>query len=181
MGVGNQGWVVLVVCSDTHGTDDAELTGRTAAAVAEADCVVHAGDFTTGAVLDAFHDASARLHAVHGNADDAAVRDRLPAARTVTYEGVRFAVTHRRDGGATALSLFGRERGADAVVFGHSHRATVSEGPVTLLNPGSHADPRGGRATHAELTPVAGEDGVLAGEIRTVDGEVVESFTVEGA
>ncbi|MFB6108059.1 MAG: metallophosphoesterase [Haloplanus sp.] len=189
---------MLVVVSDTHGRADHRLTDRTLAAVREADVVVHAGDFTTPAVLDSFHEVAARLVAVHGNADDAAVSDRLPDATTLTYAGVRVAVTHTRRGGATALSLFGRERGADLVVFGHTHRPTVRSpdaGP-TLLNPGSYADPRGNRAAHAELRPVDAEDGNgdagagergdsetpatggLRGVLRSPSGDELETFRV---
>ncbi|MFB6127258.1 MAG: metallophosphoesterase [Halolamina sp.] len=168
---------MLVVCSDTHGRNGPGLDGRTAEAVADAELVIHAGDFTTAAVLDAFRER-ADVRAVHGNRDDAAVRDRLPSALTVEYAGVRFAVTHTRRGGPTALSLFGRERDADCVVFGHSHAPTVGEADgLTLLNPGSHADPRGNRAAHAELEPTA--DG-LRGRLVAVSGEVFDRFEIGG-
>jgi hypothetical protein len=166
---------MLVVLSDTHGDADPRLRGRTATAVSRADRVVHAGDLTAEPVLDALADR-APLLAVHGNADDPAVRERLPPTRTLTYEGVRVVVTHTHDGGATALSVLGRARDADLVVFGHTHRPTVLEGPPTLLNPGSHADPRGGPATHAELRSTAAG---LAGAVRTVEGDVVERFEIE--
>jgi hypothetical protein len=167
---------MLTVVSDTHGADGHRLTGRTLAAVREADVVVHAGDFTTEAVLDAFHEEADRLLAVHGNADGAGVRGRLPDARTVEYGGVRLAVTHTRRGGATALSMFGRERGADAVVFGHTHRPTVdASGPTVLLNPGSHAEPRGHRVAHAELEA----DGAgLRGRLATPADETLDRFRI---
>jgi putative phosphoesterase len=164
---------MLVVCSDTHGTDDARLTGRTREAVDAADLVVHAGDFTTPAVLDAFRDRATRL----------------PPAATMTYAGVRIAVTHTERGGATALSLFGRQRGADLVVSGHTHRPTVDtpEAGPTLLNPGSHADPRGHRAAHAELH-AAGSDAAppeapdaeagLVGVLRSPEGAVLGRIRV---
>jgi putative phosphoesterase len=167
---------VLVVCSDTHGTDDPRLSGRTREAVEAAEVVIHAGDFTTPTVLENFRAATNRLYAVHGNADAPSVGDRLPEARVVEYEGVSFAVTHRRRGGETALSLFGRERGADVVVSGHTHRPSVRPGTPLLLNPGSHADPRGNRPGHAELVPTA--EG-LDGRIRTPDGTTIEEFSVE--
>jgi putative phosphoesterase len=168
---------VLVVLSDTHGADGHRLRDRALAAVREADLVVHAGDLTTETVLDALHEEADRLLAVSGNRDDPGVADRLPAARTFEYGGVRFALTHTRRGGATALSLFGRERDADVVVFGHSHRPTVTEteGP-TLLNPGSHADPRGNRPAYAEV--VEDSEG-LRGRLRTPAGESVETFRLE--
>lgn len=167
---------MLVVVSDTHGTDSHRLTERTLEAVREADLVVHAGDFVTEEVLDAVRAEAETLRAVHGNNDDEAVRSRLPATRTVEYGGVRFAVTHTRRGGATALTLFGRERDADAVIFGHSHRPEVhASGPLVLLNPGSHAQPRGHRAAHAELD--ATEEG-LRGRLVTPGGEVFEQFQI---
>jgi putative phosphoesterase len=181
---------MLVVCSDTHGSDDPHLTGRTREAVAAAGLVIHAGDFTTPTVLDAFRRAADRLVAVHGNADDGTVRARLPPAASTTYAGVPIAITHTERGGTTALSLFGRERGAALVVSGHTHRPTVADGdgPI-LLNPGSHADPRGNRPGHAELwavdddlppvvrdadRPASG----LVGVVRTPDGDVIDRIRV---
>jgi putative phosphoesterase len=182
---------MLVVCSDTHGIDGPRLTGRTREAVAAADLVVHAGDFTTPAALDGFRAAAARLVAVHGNADTSAVTSRLPPAATTTYAGVPVAVTHTERGGETALSLFGRQRGAALVVSGHTHRPSVDvpEAGPTLLNPGSHADPRGNRAAHAELWAPGEEvvpdsvdrrddDADLVGAIRTPGGDVVDEFGV---
>lgn len=166
---------MLVVLADTHGTDDPRLDGRTAEAVAAADRIVHAGDLTTERVLAALGDR-APTHAVHGNADGAAVRERLPPTRTLTHGGVRIVVTHTHEGGATALSLLGRSEGAALVVTGHTHQPSVVEGTPTLLNPGSHAEPRGGPATHAELRAT---DAGLAGEIRSVDGEVIARIEVE--
>lgn len=169
---------MIAVLSDTHGEDGHELRGAAREVVADADLVVHAGDFTSEAALDAFHDASDRLFAVHGNADDPAVTDRLPKARTFEEAGLRVAVTHRQRGGTTGLSLFGRERNADLVISGHTHQpAVVDTGDVVLLNPGSHADPRGNAAAHAELVPT---EGGVCGRIRDRDGGVLREFGVEG-
>lgn len=165
---------MLTVVSDTHSTDGHRLHGRTLEAVREADLVVHAGDFMVEPVLDAFETESAAFRGVYGNNDDAAIRSRLPEARTVDYEGLRFAVTHTVRGGNTALTLFGKQREADAVIFGHSHRPTVDRsGELPLINPGSHAQPRGHRPAHAELEPAG--DG-LRGRLVTPDGEVFERF-----
>ncbi|PSP32838.1 hypothetical protein BRC63_10985 [Halobacteriales archaeon QH_10_70_21] len=68
---------MLVVCSDTHSRESPRLEGRTETAVEEADLVVHAGDFTTGAVLEAFQ-ARCDLRGVYGNNDRPAIRERLP-------------------------------------------------------------------------------------------------------
>ena len=168
---------MLVVVSDTHGTEGHRLRGRTLEAVEAADLVVHAGDFYREPVLDAFETAAARLRAVFGNNDGATVRDRLPEVRTVEYDGVRFVVTHRHRSGDTGLVMLARGRDADAVICGHSHRPRFDGSTaVPILNPGSHAQPRGNRPAHAELTPDDG--GGLDGRLVTPDGDVFERFRV---
>jgi hypothetical protein len=169
---------MLVVVSDTHRTDRPGLTASLREAIRSAALVVHAGDFTTEAVLDGFRSVSREFHAVHGNRDTWPVEDQLPAAHTLEFGGRRIAVTHTQRGGETGLRYFGAEREADLVVSGHTHRPHVeTDGDVALLNPGSHTSPRGAEATYAVLRSV---DGGLAGEIRTENGEVRRQFVLEG-
>ncbi|WP_066411820.1 metallophosphoesterase [Halorubrum aethiopicum] len=167
---------MLVVVSDTHSTDDPKLRGRTREAVEAAEVVVHAGDFYREPVLDAFERAADSLRAVFGNNDGAAIRERLSEVRTVEFGGVRLAVTHRHRSGDTGLVMLARGRDADAVVCGHSHRPRFDDSTaVPILNPGSHAQPRGNRPAHAELEPT--DDG-LDGRLVTPDGEVFERFRI---
>ncbi|MFP4529725.1 MAG: metallophosphoesterase [Halodesulfurarchaeum sp.] len=169
---------MIVVVSDTHRTERPGLDGHLAEAVSRADRVIHAGDFTTEAVLDGFHAATDALLAVAGNRDDPAVTARLPEARTLDLHGFTIALTHTQAGGQTGLSYFGAEREADLVISGHTHRPHVvqGDGPV-LFNPGSHADPRGGEPTYGTLEVTAG---TLAGTIRTVSGTDEQGFRLEG-
>ncbi|QLG60645.1 metallophosphoesterase [Halorarum salinum] len=170
---------MLTVVSDTHATDAHRLRGRTLEAVREADRVIHAGDFYREPVLDAFLAENESLFGVVGNNDDTPIRERLPHERVVAYEGAAVAVRHRSRSGATGLAMFGRERDADLVVFGHSHRPEFDDSAgVPLLNPGSHAQPRGNRPAHAELEPSADGNG-LDGRLVTPDGDVFERFTVD--
>lgn len=167
---------VLAVISDTHAADGHALRGRTLAAVREADAVVHAGDLSREPVLDALTDVNDTVYAVAGNNDDSALRERLPGERVVGHEGATVAVRHRSRSGSTGLVLFGRERDADLVVFGHSHRPEFDDsGAVPLLNPGSYARPRGNPPAHAELERTA--EG-LAGELRTPEGDLLEAFEI---
>jgi putative phosphoesterase len=169
---------VIVALADTHSTDGHRLDERTLEAVREADLVVHAGDLTTETVLDAFAAECRAFVAVHGNNATPAVRDRLPAERVVVHEGVRIALTHGDDRDETGLGLFGRQGRADLVISGHSHRpGVVDAGAVTLLNPGSHADPRWYRPGYAELT-VDTDSGCLDGRLHDPDGTVFEEFRV---
>ena len=164
---------MLTVISDTHGTDGHRLTGRTLEAVRAADRVVHAGDFTTAAVLEAIEAEAASLTAVTGNNETRAVRSRLPAVATLEWAGLRFVVAHGHEHSETALGMLARQEDADVVVVGHSHRPEIADldGRV-LLNPGSYADPRRYRPAHAELTADP-----LRIELRSPDGETYESVT----
>jgi len=166
---------MLTVISDTHGTDDHRLTGHTLDAVRSADRVVHAGDFTTEAVLDAVDAEASALTAVAGNNETAAVRERLSAVETVEWEGFRILVVHGHNHSETALGLLANQEAADVVVVGHSHRPELStiDGRL-LVNPGSYADPRLYRPAHAELDV---ESGVLRVRLRSPDGETFETVT----
>jgi len=168
---------MLVVLSDTHGRESTRLHGRTETAVAAADLVVHAGDFVTGEVLDAFR-ARCDLRGVYGNNDPPSVRERLPADRVVEWSGLRIFVVHGHEHTETALAMAGRQSSADLVVFGHSHEPGVEEGPVPLCNPGSHAEPRWNRPAHGELT-WDDDAGLARGRLVEPSGETVEQFVVE--
>ncbi len=167
---------MLVVLSDTHSRDGTRLAGRAAEAVDEAEVVAHAGDFVTEGALDAFHDAAETLRAVHGNVDEAAVTERLPAVREFEYAGVRVALAHGHEHSETGLAMLGRERDADLVAFGHSHVPGVERaGDPVLLNPGSHADPRGNPAAHTEIEPAAAG---VSGRVVERDGSVLHEFAI---
>lgn len=148
---------MLAIVSDTHGTTDHRLDERTLRAVREADVVIHAGDFTTEAVYDAFEAEATDLVAVTGNNDELAVAERLPSVATVDWEATRFLVVHGHEHSETGLSMLARQEEADVVVVGHSHRPELSELSGRLLvNPGSHADPRRFRPGHVEVEATAG-------------------------
>lgn len=167
---------MLAVLGDTHRGAGHGLEGRTRAAIRAADAVAHTGDFTSPAVHDALAAECDRLHAVAGNNDDPALASRLPARTVFDAEGLTIALVHGHDHSAQALSLLGRAAGADLVAFGHSHRPEVqATAEVTLLNPGSHAAPRGHRPAHAELEAASGR---VDGRLVEPDGTVVETFSV---
>lgn len=167
---------MLVVLGDTHRDEGYGLEGRTLEAVRAADVVAHTGDFTTAAAYEAFEAVCAELHAVAGNNDDAELRASLPSRATLDAAGLVLVLVHGHEHTVQALSLLGREAGADLVCVGHSHKPGVERAAgCTLLNPGSHAQPRQFRPAHAELQP--GPDGV-DGRLVTPDGTILETFRV---
>lgn len=114
-------------------------------AVAEADVVVHAGDWVCVQLLDTLLARATRLIAVVGNNDGPSLSARLPDIATAELDGVRLAVVHETG------PARGREQrcaarfpDTDLLVFGHSHIPwdTVAPTGLRLLNPGSPTDRR---------------------------------------
>lgn len=136
----------LVLVADTHLPKRAKaLPAALWAAIADADIVIHAGDWVDEATLDAFEDRAPRLVGVAGNNDGPELHARVPEVARVEIEGQRWAVVHET--GAKQ----GRERrmesafpDVDVLVFGHSHIPWDSTAPngMRLLNPGSPTDRR---------------------------------------
>ncbi|HYN30892.1 MAG TPA: metallophosphoesterase [Dermatophilaceae bacterium] len=112
--------------------------------VGRADVVVHAGDWTSPALLDALEAGSRALVGVWGNNDGPELRARLPEVARVTLGGVRVAVVHET---GRAKGREERMRVAfpdvDLLVFGHSHIPwDTTHSGLRLLNPGSPTDRR---------------------------------------
>ncbi|MEU8515233.1 metallophosphoesterase [Kitasatospora sp. NPDC048722] len=150
----------LLMTSDTHlPTRARRLPPVLLDAMADADVVFHAGDWVDTDTLDLFEARSARLVAVHGNNDGAALRARLPEVARVELQGVRFAVVHE-----TGPAKGREERcevrfpDADVLVFGHSHIPwdSFAPGGLRLLNPGSPTDRRR-QPTTTYLTALVGD------------------------
>jgi putative phosphoesterase len=112
-----------------------------------ADLVLHGGDLSTATVLDELRALGPPVEAVHGNADEPALRALLPKEHVVEIERVRIGIIHVPGPAAgREARLAGRFPGCDAVVFGHTHVPVVEQvDGVWLLNPGSPTERR--RAT----------------------------------
>jgi len=141
---------VIAIIADTHMPRGARrLPDRCAELIAAAEAVVHAGDFFAMPALEAIEALNPRLHAVHGNVDEPALRSLLPETLTLGLESGRtLAVVHDAGPARGRLArLRGRFPEADAVVFGHSHLPLHEEGEGELagfqiFNPGSPTERR---------------------------------------
>jgi putative phosphoesterase len=138
--------VRLLLIADTHVPKRArDLPGQVWDEVADADVVLHAGDWVEPPLLDALEAKSKRLVACWGNNDGAELRRRLPERADATLGGLRFTVVHQT--GATTgreVRMANEYPDTDVLVFGHSHipwDTTASTG-LRLLNPGSPTDRR---------------------------------------
>jgi putative phosphoesterase len=136
----------LVLTADTHLPNRArDLPDELWTAIADADVVLHAGDWVDVSLLDALESLAKRVIGVYGNNDGPDLRARLDEVVHVELAGVRFAMVHET-GPAS-----GREKRCavsfpevDVLVFGHSHIPwdTTAANGLRLLNPGSPTDRR---------------------------------------
>jgi uncharacterized protein len=137
--------MLIAVLADTHiPRGSRQLPERCARLIARADAVIHAGDFTAENVLAELESRGAPVYAVHGNVDEPALRERLPATLEVEIDRVRIAVVH--DAGPRAgrvERLRARFPNADCVIFGHTHLPEHARaGRFQIFNPGSPTERR---------------------------------------
>ena len=125
-----------------------------------ADLILHTGDHSSLASLEALRALGPPVEAVHGNADEQTLRRLLPAELTVEAGGMRLGMTHEpgpRAGREERLAT--RFPGCAAVLYGHTHAPQVERhGRTWILNPGSPTERRRSPAwTMLELRIEAGE------------------------
>jgi uncharacterized protein len=137
--------VRIAVIADTHmPRGRRRLPDECVEAIAAADLVIHAGDFTGPEAHAEVQAIGPPLVAVHGNVDAPEVRAALPERTSFDAEGVRVAVVHDAGPRRGRLGRLRREfPDADAVVFGHSHLPLhESDAGFQIFNPGSPTERR---------------------------------------
>ena len=155
----------ILIVSDTHGREQnlAEALKRTG----HIDQLIHLGDVEGGAerIRKLAGDVPAAI--IAGNNDFFCD---LPDERTFTLGPYRVWMTHGHGyfvyGGTLYLKKEARKRGADIVMFGHTHKPCIEqEEGLTVLNPGSLSLPRqeGHRPTYIVME--IADDGELSLEL----------------
>jgi len=138
--------VRLLLLADTHVPLRArDLPAQVWDEVAEADVVVHAGDWVAPELLDELTTKAARLVACWGNNDGPVLRSRLPERADVMLGGLHVTVVHETGPAAGREARMSRRYpDSDVLVFGHSHIPwdTTTKTGLRLLNPGSPTDRR---------------------------------------
>ncbi len=139
--------MLIAVISDTHlPRGNRRLPDECVRRIAGADLLLHAGDFSTVAVLRALESIGPPLAGVHGNVDSAEVGELLPAERVVEAGGARIAMLHDAGPRSGRLARMRARFGgrAQALVFGHSHmplHERAGDG-FQIFNPGSPTERR---------------------------------------
>jgi putative phosphoesterase len=156
--------VRLLLLADTHIPLRArDLPAQVWDEVAQADVVLHAGDWVTPDLLDELTTRAARLVGCWGNNDGPVLRDCLPEHAEVTLAGLRFTVVHETGPAAgREVRMSRRYPDTDVLVFGHSHIPwdTTTPTGLRLLNPGSPTDRR--RQPSCTYMTVCLDKGVLS-------------------
>jgi putative phosphoesterase len=139
--------VLVAAIADTHLPRGARrLPDACRELLAGADLILHAGDISTRATLDELRAIGPPVHAVHGNADEPALRELLPRQLVVEAAGARIGMVHIPGPAARREErLLARFPNCAAVVFGHTHLPVIERhGSTWLLNPGSPTERRRG-------------------------------------
>lgn len=137
--------MVIAILADTHlPRGGRRLPEPCLIRLRGADLILHAGDISTAGVLDELRMLGPAVLAVHGNVDEPALRECLPAELEVELGGARLAMTHDAGPAKGRIARLRRRfPRADAVVFGHSHIPLHEAGAgFQIFNPGSPTDRR---------------------------------------
>ncbi len=132
------------VISDTHlGVPSQELKALLAGPFKGVDAILHAGDLTELAVLEAF--AGKNLLAVCGNMDAQPVRQKLPNQRVLRMGKFSIGLVHGWGAPQGIEERIAKEfEKTDCIVYGHTHAASQRErGGVLFFNPGAFDGGRG--------------------------------------
>ncbi|MGB3906884.1 MAG: metallophosphoesterase [Methanomethylovorans sp.] len=133
----------IVAISDTH-IETGKIPEYLADVLSDCDIIAHAGDFTSYECFKAF-EATGKLKAVHGNADEALIKQEIPEKITFEVEGIKIGMVHEGAlslNDTTALRYLALEMEVDILIFGHLHRPLIEKSDVLLICPGSPTKPR---------------------------------------
>ncbi len=127
------------ILSDTHLSKSSELfKAQIASCFSGVSMILHAGDLTSGDVLDAF--SGKKVLAVCGNMCDSSSRSRLPAVRRLELNGFTIVLTHGHSYGYQDIEdrLYTEFAETDCIVYGHTHSPVChNTGGILFINPGS--------------------------------------------
>lgn len=158
----------VLIVSDTHGRH-----GNLRKAVEESgefDVLIHLGDVEGGeAYIDAVADCE--KHVIRGNND---FYSNLPKEEVFFLNGKKVFITHGHNYyvafGTEQVERAGRERGADVVMFGHTHRPHLEvRDDVVVLNPGSLSYPRQEGRQSSYMIMEIDDEGKITCQQRYVD------------
>lgn len=144
--------MLVGIVSDTH--DNLSNLRRALARLKEkgAELVLHAGDFVSPFVAEPFREAGLRLIGVFGNNDG----DKLFLRERFSNVGELYMGPHEFELSGRKIVLMHEPRALEAlilshrydlIVYGHTHKLEIRDGPPLVINPGELGGWLTGRAT----------------------------------
>jgi len=133
-----------LVISDTHG-DIKKAEELVEKYKNELDGIIHLGDMLKDIINLKYKFKNLDTEYVLGNNE---YNNTVPYEKTLNIGGKKILITHghrqRVNYGLMSISYWALEKGADAVLFGHTHAPTCQyiDG-LAIFNPGSISQPRG--------------------------------------
>ena len=136
---------LVAVIADTHmPRGSRRLPAECVQRLARASAILHAGDFDAASFLEELRSLGPPVVGVHGNMDEPALRESLPASLVADVGLESVGLVHeagRREGREERLVQ--RFTGCAAVVYGHTHMPQIDRHRgVWILNPGSPTERR---------------------------------------
>ena len=131
----------ILIMSDSHGRIE---KAEDIVSAEKPDMLLHLGDHTRDFELLTEGRPGLEGYAVKGNCD---LRSDAPELLALNADGMKLMLTHGHRQGVKEdlqrLYYTALEKGADTVLFGHTHaQLLLKRDGVTLLNPGSAAEGR---------------------------------------
>lgn len=134
--------------------------------------IIHAGDYTSHAVVDFLLTLDIKFYGVRGNMDDMVIQSELPDKRIVQInDDMKIGITHGW-GAPSGLDKrvydYINRPDLNVIVFGHSHKPTNKIiGSTLMFNPGSFKNSIFSPGRTVGLLTVT-EEGDVTGEIINV-------------
>jgi putative phosphoesterase len=158
---------MVAVISDTHlPRGSRRLPDACVELLTRAALILHGGDLSTLGFLAELRGLGPPVEAVHGNADEAGLREILPKERVVEAAAARIGLVHNagpRSGREDRL--LARFPGCGAIVYGHTHVPQVERWRgIWVLNPGSPTERRSAPGTSLLVLEI-GREGSISPEL----------------
>ena len=154
----------VLICSDTHRRHDNYI--KVVEKEGPFDFLIHCGDTEGGEYLIS-QTACCPCEIVMGNND---FFSNLPRDAFFELGGRKIWVTHGHNYYVSLDTAIIEEeaiaRGADVVMFGHTHRPVIEEGNVLCINPGSLSYPRQANRRPSYIVLNIDENGMWSPEIK---------------
>jgi hypothetical protein len=170
----------IIVVSDTHST--CENLVRVMDIEQSADLLIHLGDLE-GSEEEVKKIANCKTHIIAGNND---FFTRLDREKEFELLGHKIFITHgnryQLSQGTKFLKEEARRRGADIVMYGHTHRPEVSfDENLMVLNPGSLTYPRQEGRSPSYIVLEMNEKNCIGYSIRYLSKNCSEVYSKSGS